>query len=276
MKRVCYDVDGNILSVLEAGNKNHPVVIFIHGIPANATLWLKTIEQVSEQGYYTLAFDMPGFGETQVVEDKYYGIKGTAALINKWIHQQGFSDIWLVAHDIGGGVAQYLVTFNEVLYKKLTISNSIAADSWPVDEMNVLIDLARSGQFTTLASESELPQGLAQFIKSTFVNKGEITEQLMSTVFIDRKCTSISGRNNFSALLASLDNSDTVDIMTSLRNVKTPTHLIWAMQDPHQPWDGPGVLLKKTLNVIKVSKIEQSGHFLQLDAKDEYLKHLLS
>lgn len=276
IKRTKYTIKGNELSVLESGDKNNPIALFVHGIPANAKLWTRTMEQLSDNGYYALAFDIPGFGETKVTEDFDYSLKGTASLINNWLIEQNFENIWLIAHDIGGGISQIMLTLNESLYQKVTLSNSITADTWPVPAIEGIIGAAKSGMFTSLAETGAIATQLGPVIKDTFVNKKSITDYILNDVFLDSKFNSKEGRDKFIKLLKALDPKHTIENMKKLSKVTIPLHLIWAMQDPNQPWDGPGKILKEAFKTVRVSQIENAGHFLQLDTPEEYFKLLIS
>lgn len=276
MQRVNYTVQGNSLSVLEVGQKENPIALFIHGIPANVLVWQKVLESMSQRGYCVYAIELPGFGDTDVIDDSYYGILGSAKLAMAWVEQLGLNNIWLISHDIGGGVAQIMLTMDESRFSKAVFSNSITADSWPVPAMIELINAANAGQYVPAAEAGNIQQELGSFIKSTFVHQDVITDELMTEIFLDGKVSTPAGREKFSNLLTRLDNRETIAIMPDLARVSLPVHLIWAMKDPHQPWDGSGQILEKTFRNIHVSRIEDSGHFLQLDAADEYLNFLIS
>ena len=58
IKRKYYNIKNNKLSVLECGNSENPVVVFLHGIPTSAELWRETILKLSSKGYYCLAPDL--------------------------------------------------------------------------------------------------------------------------------------------------------------------------------------------------------------------------
>lgn len=57
-----------ILHYYEKGIKTNPVVIFIHGSASDASVWLGELNLVSSQGYYCLALDLRGHGETRLKE----------------------------------------------------------------------------------------------------------------------------------------------------------------------------------------------------------------
>ncbi len=210
-----------------------------------------------------------------MADKAHYGIQASANLLNDWIVAEGWKNIWLIAHDIGGGVAQGLLVANEAAFEKATLSNSITADTWPVPAMQGLIDAASAEQFEMAAEAGAIGGELGPFIRSTFMNKHQITDEILEAVFLDSKLSHEVGRAEFANLLRSLTNEDTKANMEALKKVELPVNLIWAMKDPHQSWEGPGSILSNTFKNISVQQIENAGHFLQIDAEEEYLKLLL-
>jgi pimeloyl-ACP methyl ester carboxylesterase len=56
-----------ILNYYEKGNREDPLVLFIHGSASDATVWLNELNIVAAKGFYCLAFDLRGHGETRLM-----------------------------------------------------------------------------------------------------------------------------------------------------------------------------------------------------------------
>ncbi|MDD9898303.1 MAG: alpha/beta hydrolase [Candidatus Melainabacteria bacterium] len=56
-----------ILNYYERGNKNDPLVLFIHGSASDATVWLNEVNILAAKGYYCIAFDLRGHGDTRLM-----------------------------------------------------------------------------------------------------------------------------------------------------------------------------------------------------------------
>jgi len=48
------------------------------------------------------------------------------------------------------------------------------------------------------------------------------------------------------------------------------------MNNPHQPWDGPGMTLNNSLRNVRVDRIEKYGHLPQLDFANEFFRLLIA
>ena len=271
-----YSVGETLISALESGDPQGPIALFLHGIPASAELWRSIIQYMGELGWRCIAPDCPGYGDTRVQDESLYRLEGTAALFIDWINQEGFKDIWLIGHDIGGGIAQIMVTQQESLFRQLSLSNCATARTWPVPMVKLMQWTAHLGLFPIMARTGivKLLGGLT--LRRTFYNRKKLSIEFKERIFFDTKISSPEGRRKFATLLKQLNSDSTMYNMKKLSQVKTKVHLIWAMNDPFQTWKKSGQILADTLPNIMVSELHKTSHFLQLDNSDFYIKVLLS
>lgn len=270
-------VGGSHISYLESGPLDGPVVILLHGIPASAELWRGVMQKLSQQGWRCYAPDLPGYGRTTVTANGDYSIKGAAALLSKWIEQEDLRDIWLIGHDTGGGVAQLVLTENTPRFAKLTLTNCVTSDSWPVPEVHLLIRAAKWRIFGLLAAIGMFKGYVGRaLLHRSLVDKNFARQNTVSRIFWDSKVSTPEGRRKFRRMLAQLDTRHTMENMSALTRISVPVELIWGMQDPNQPWSGPGETLKKVFPMAIVKKLPNAGHFPQIDSEQEYLDALLS
>ncbi len=76
-------------------------------------------------------------------------------------------------------------------------------------------------------------------------------------------------------MLRKLSNKDTRGLSVQLSQVNLPVHLIWGMDDKFQPWEVSGQKLLSSFKYVKVSKMDNCGHYLQLDQPERYVELLL-
>lgn len=275
VSRIQFDTEGNQLSVLSCGNPADPKVIFLHGIPASAELWRNILPVVAQQGFYCLAPDCPGYGQTEVHQVNYYSLAGAAQLFQKWIVQEDWQDIWLVGHDLGGGIAQIMIANDANRFVKVSLSNCPVDRSWPVPIIKLMSMIAKLGLFPFVARTGLAQLFGASSLKKGFHNREQLTSAIKEHIFFDSKMSTTGGRKKFAHLLRQLSNNDTSAIVDQLQQTPLLVHLIWGMKDPHQPWPISGQLLYELLPNVRVTELKKAGHFLQLDDPDAYLKALL-
>jgi pimeloyl-ACP methyl ester carboxylesterase len=82
----------------EAGSPSvEAPVLYVHGVPTNADLWLPFLERVG--GY---APDLPGFGRSDKPADFDYSPTGYAKFLESYLEHVGVERYSLVVHDWGG------------------------------------------------------------------------------------------------------------------------------------------------------------------------------
>ncbi|WP_019025777.1 alpha/beta fold hydrolase [Colwellia piezophila] len=276
IKRHAVKIGDAEISYLEAGSKDNPIALFLHGIPASAELWRSVMIEVSEKGWHCIAPDLPGYGKTRLPTKGNYSLLGAALLLQEWLIQKKYKNVWLIGHDIGGGVAQILMTLDEQLFSHVTLSNCITASSWPVLSVRLMIWMAKFRLFRTSVKLGLFPNSYANWeLRRAVFNSACLTPATVSRIFWDSKITDKQGQLAFQNMLASLDPKHTINNMIQLRNVNLPVHLVWGLDDPNQQWKGPGLLLSKIFPSAKITKLPNVGHFLQLESTQSYVSAIL-
>lgn len=62
--RMVKTVTGLVIHILEAGSKDAPMLLLLHGFPELAFSWRRVIHPLAEAGYYVVAPDLRGYGRT--------------------------------------------------------------------------------------------------------------------------------------------------------------------------------------------------------------------
>lgn len=105
------------------GNKDKPLMLFLHGFPQ---FWYSWRHQIMEfqKDFRTCAIDMRGYGDSdkpQQVKD--YTLDILTGDVKELIITLGYKKCILVAHDWGGAVAWTFTAFNPEMVSKLIVCN---------------------------------------------------------------------------------------------------------------------------------------------------------
>ncbi len=283
MERKAYVLGNTTLSVLQGGPENGTPVVFLHGIPASANLWETVLPYFIEKGYRVFAPDLPGYGETEVrdsptrLKSSAYSLKGTADILAEWLVQLDIGRVWLVAHDIGGGVAQILTCDHGQHFSHLTLSNCIVSDRWPVPAIALAKSLATIGLYPAVAMLGGMTKGQSwRELKAAVSNPANMTKTIARKVFWQDKVYNAKGRKAFAQHLKALSPTQLAHYAPKLKSIELPTLLAWAEDDPNQPWEKSGQYLQSLLPNPEVKYLPNAGHFLQLDQPKEYANLLLN
>jgi pimeloyl-ACP methyl ester carboxylesterase len=95
-------VDGVRSPLIQAGPAgDSEAIVFLHGNPGSRLDWEGLVSEVGEFGR-AIAFDMPGFGQSDKPRDFDYSVEGYAVFIEGALEQLGVERAHLVVHDFGG------------------------------------------------------------------------------------------------------------------------------------------------------------------------------
>ena len=101
-------VDGRAVRAIEAGPPDGEPVLCIHGVGGWAENWRETLAALAAAGYRAMAIDLPGFGESDRVDQARY-FRGPDALYARIIpavlDALGLRDAHVIGHSLGGAVA---------------------------------------------------------------------------------------------------------------------------------------------------------------------------
>lgn len=108
-----------------------PVVV--HGTPSSSYIWRDIVPRLVDAGYRAHVFDLLGYGLSERPRDPAVdtSITGNEAILNDLLEEWGLDTFHLVAHDIGGGVAQRFGVHGAERLRTLTMIDVVSLDSYP-------------------------------------------------------------------------------------------------------------------------------------------------
>ena len=98
-------IDGLDISYREAGPKDAPAILLLHGFPTSSHMYRNLIPALSDN-YHLIAPDYPGYGQSSAPpRDQFtYTFDNVAALIDKFTEAIGLSNYALYVQDYGAPV----------------------------------------------------------------------------------------------------------------------------------------------------------------------------
>ncbi len=99
-------VDGLSLFYREAGPRNAPNILLLHGLPSSSRMFEPLLARLSEK-YHLIAPDYPGFGHSDAPNPKgfAYTFDHIASIIGQFTEAIGLSSYALYMQDYGGPLA---------------------------------------------------------------------------------------------------------------------------------------------------------------------------
>src|SRR5262249_7805383 len=99
------DVDGTAVFYREAGDRNHPAILLLHGFPTSSHMFRDLIPELADR-YHVVAPDFPGFGNTDVKPpDQFaYTFDNIAHVIARFTEVVGLKTFAVYIFDYGAPV----------------------------------------------------------------------------------------------------------------------------------------------------------------------------
>ena len=257
-------INGHKIAFLEQG-VGSPVFL-IHGIPTNSLMWRKIIPLLSKR-HRVIAPDLLNYGKSEKPSNADVSINAQSRMIVQLMDALGVHRADVVAHDIGGGIAQLIAVKNPERIRKLVLIDSVCFDSWPIPEFEPLqLPGADAGM-----SLNEFVSMMRGFMPNGVYNKG-----IMSNDVIDRYIEPWStedGKRDFFRNLKRLNNEYTQAITGELNKLPHQTLILWGDKDPFQKPEYAPKLAKAIPNAELVW-IKDVGHWLIDEKPDEIGEHI--
>jgi len=99
------DLDGVRVHYQEAGDRNAPALVLIHGFASSTLVWSKVFLRLAEAGYRVIALDLLGYGYSAKPKNGEYTIAGQAKLLTRLLDALEIPRAIFVGSSYGGAVA---------------------------------------------------------------------------------------------------------------------------------------------------------------------------
>jgi pimeloyl-ACP methyl ester carboxylesterase len=124
-----------------------PVALFVHGLGTNTLLWRHVIRAFADDRR-CVALDLPLHGRTPAAAGQDSSLSALAEVIEGVYETAGLRSVDLVAHDIGGAVAQVFAARHSRRLRSLCLTDRETHDNVPPEAFKPTADLAASGALT--------------------------------------------------------------------------------------------------------------------------------
>ncbi|MBV7536852.1 alpha/beta hydrolase [Duganella sp. sic0402] len=122
-------VDGVNVFYREAGPKNAPVLLLLHGFPTSSQMFRNLIPQLADR-YRVIAPDYPGYGQSDMPPmDKFtYSFDNLAKVIDKFTEQLGLTRYALYVQDYGAPIGYRIAHAHPERVTAIVVQNGNAYD----------------------------------------------------------------------------------------------------------------------------------------------------
>ncbi len=259
-------IDGHRIAYAEQG-AGSPVVL-IHGIPTSNQLWRKVMPELAKT-HQVFAPDLLNYGKSDKPADANVSIDAQSRLIVKFMDQLGLQSADIVAHDIGGGVAQLIAVNYPEKVRKLVLIDAVCFDSWPIPEF---LPLQKAGAEESMSLEA-FSKMMREFMPQGVHNKALMTDEVIDLYLAP--WSSEAGKKALFRNFRRLNPEYTLAIAGELKHLTNETLIMWAENDAFQK-PACASKLQQTIPNATLIWIKDAGHWLMEDKPEEISAHLIA
>ncbi len=253
-----------ILQGAEHGTNN--AIVLLHDFPAGAFSWDAILPQLASLGRAVFAIDMLGYGLSEHPWPADTSIWGQADVMSFLIQQLNLTNIVLVGHGIGGGVAQVLATrLIRDRVAALVLIDSIAylhafAENWP------LTDMAKHQDFDAPKHTEldDLIKNLRETLPNGSANPDRLQDDNFIKNYIDPWNSEVGKEVLFQHVRLMIPNYIN-SISSDLGKLEKPTLLIWGENDQQMPLKYAKRMHHEMAHSTLVT-VPDAGHMILFDA----------
>ncbi|KAM0425075.1 hypothetical protein ACHAPT_009634 [Fusarium lateritium] len=248
-------------------------VVLLHGTPSSSLIWRSIVPKLVEKGFKVHVFDLLGFGLSERPWDSAVdtSMTGQVPILEGLLSLWGLEKTHVIAHDIGGGIAQRFSVFSPERVLSLTLIDVVSFDSYP-----------------SKRTKQQMQNGLESLIKvSSDDHRAHFREWLLSAVknpskleqsslnsYLDYISGPIGQPSLFEHQVRHYDPKHTMEVAPRLGELaKIPVQLIWGADDAWQVVDWAHKL-NEAIPGSELNIVEDAGHF-SLEDQSERISELL-
>ncbi len=133
-------IGGEDIFYREAGSKNKPTILLLHGFPSSSHMYRDLINDLSAD-YHLIAPDYPGFGQSSSPSPAtdHYSFDNLASTIDHFIDELAIKKFSLYVHDYGGPVGFRIATHRPESIQALIVQNANAYTEGLGDALQPLV-----------------------------------------------------------------------------------------------------------------------------------------
>ena len=238
-------------------------VVLLHGIPTWSYLYHDVIPLLAPHAR-VLAPDFLGHGYSDRRDRFDRSLRAQAEMILRWLDELGIVRATIVGHDTGGGVALILGIEHPERVQRLVLSNVVAYDSWPIDDM---IDLGNPNWREKPAAEvaAFVAEGLADGLHNADRLTPEFARNIVAP-YSDEE-----GKISLIRNASALNTNHTTMLIDRHKEIAAPTLVLWGVHDPWQTI-GDGERLAEEIPGARLVRLDNASHWLQQDAPEDFAK----
>ena len=235
-------------------------VLLLHGIPTWSFLYADVIPLLQPH-CRVIAPDFLGHGWSDRRDRFDRSLTAQTAAMLALLDELEIERATIVGHDTGGGVALIMGIEHPARVARLVLSNVVAYDSWPIDDM-----IALSNPQWRDKPAAEVAEFVASGLPDGIHNPGRLSPWFRDGIvapYADEE-----GKISLIRNASALNTNHTMALVDRHAEIAAPTLVLWGVHDPWQTI-ADGERLAEEIPNAELVRVEAS-HWIPQDAPHEF------
>lgn len=261
-------VDGVRIAYRDRGH-GEPVV-FIHGTPSHSYEWREIVPAIEAAGHRVITYDLLGYGSSERPLNRDTSVGAQTELLEAMLDKLGLDSVNIIAHDIGGAIAQRFAIAKPARVRRLMLLDTVSYDSWPSATWREII--AEQLERYRNLSQEQFNALLTRQLEMTVADKAIMTGEILQAYLAPHQ-SSIGPASFFEHQVRHYNSKYTQAISDNLGDLRMPVRILWGEQDQWQPLDYAH-RLAADVPTAELVTIPDAGHFVMEDAPDRVTREI--
>jgi pimeloyl-ACP methyl ester carboxylesterase len=249
-------------------------VVLLHGTPSSSLIWRNVLPVLVAGGYRVHVYDLLGYGLSERPCDPAVdtSITGQVPVLEALFDHWGLTDAHVIAHDIGGAVAQRFAIFSPAKVRTLSMIDVVSYDSYP--SRRTREQMQAGLEALVKAPDADHRAHFEEWLLSTVQNKAALRAGPLAT-YLEFISGPIGQGSLFQHQVRHYDPKHTMEIAERMHELgQRPVKLIWGADDAWQVVDWAH-RLNAAIPGSDLEVIADCGHFAMEDQPEQVAASLL-
>lgn len=268
-------VEGHRVAHGQHGPPDGAPVVLIHGTPSSSIIWREVVPPLVAAGQCVVVLDLLGYGasERPAATSVDTSVSAQVGIVRAVLDAHGIASAHVVAHDIGGGIAQRLGILDADRVRSLVLIDSVSFDSWPSERTQQQM---RSGLEALIAAPADQHRAhVRDWLLSAVVDDAALTDGALGH-YLDFVTGPVGQASFYQHQVAHYDPRHTAELTDRIAELgRVPVHLIWGEHDGWQRVEW-AYRLRDAIPGATLHVVPDAGHFVLEDAPEPVVAELLS
>ena len=248
------DVDGIRVHYQEAGDRDAPPMILIHGFASSNLVWSKVLLELAGAGFRVVAPDLLGYGYSGKPREFDYTIKSQARMIVGLLNQLGIDQAFIVGSSYGGAIAATIALDNANVIKKLVLVGAVSNNA---PTRYLLMRLFSSPIIGDLLSP--LLMGSRRLLRARMKRVYDRHEWVLDERRVHARHLPLQTRGTHRAIIRTVRRWDADRVARDAHMIEHETLLLWGDRDREVPL-ADGEVLQEKLPNSRLIVFRECGH----------------